>query len=195
MFERDLRHQDPFRFWAIKPDGERALNAYEHIRNYYWGGVIQHNRIYDTWRESSALKGGGDDELEVKKLLMKQVIRDIHFLLVCKQIIWKSLQQMSSPSLFPSFTPAIDPLRQKWGPFFESFKPARNTFEHFEDQIFGPDTRRNSPGYGVTLKADGSFALGTHTPVTIGPQSKAKLAEFLAEFDQAIDSVAGPVGK
>jgi hypothetical protein len=73
----------------------------------------------------------GDDPLvfESKRENMQQVVRDIHFLLISLQVVWKSLQSFSDNSLFPSFATKIAPLKLKWEPFFEQYREPRNSAE------------------------------------------------------------------
>lgn len=185
-------HQcDPFRFWNAQPDGQTAFLAYEHIVGYSDGAVTQFQRIYDLWLASSKL---GDDPgvFEAKRQNMRQVVRDIHFLLISLQVVWKSLKRMSNSQLFPSFAGALAPLKVKWDPFFEQYREPRNTFEHYDDQIFGPDTKNNSPGYGVKLKSDGTFALGSHQSVLVNSQSRQQFFQFTEEFESAIATVVSP---
>jgi hypothetical protein len=189
-----MKQQDPFRFWKIQPDGERAFIAYEHIRGYCQAALVQYQRAYELWRASSDLGSGGDNpELsEEKKQAMRQVVRDIHFLLISLQAVWKSLQRMTNSALFPNFCGPFETLRERWEDYFEQYREPRNTFEHYDDQIFGPDTRKNSPGYGVSLRPDGTFALGFHHRVFVNSESQEKLTEFIREFENAITSVVGP---
>ena len=187
-----MRQRDPFQFWSFQPDGQTAFLAYEHIVGYSDGAVMQYQRIYDLWLSSSKL---GDDPgvFEAKRQNMRQVVRDIHFLLISLQVVWKSLKRMCDGQFFPSFSGALAPLKVKWEPFFEQHREPRNTFEHYDDQIFGPDTRNNSPGYGVKLQSDGAFALGSHQSVLVNAQSRQQFIQFTLEFESAIATVVGPV--
>jgi hypothetical protein len=123
--------------------------------------------------------------MDVKRKMMHQVIRDIHFLLVSKQAIWRSLQTLCLSDIYPSFV-GVDSMRTKWTNYFEQFREPRNSFEHFEDQVLGNDTRKNSPGFGVKLKPDGTFSLGSQTTVAIGAASKDQLENFYSEFEEFI---------
>ena len=186
-----MQQRDPFRFWKVQPDGQSAFVAYEHIVGYGHGVLIQFQRTYDLWQAATKL---GDDPsmFKAKREDMRQVVRDIHFLLVSLQVVWKSLKCMSDPTLFPSFSGALGPLRAKWEVYFEQFRAPRNTFEHYDDQIFGPDKYNNSPGYGVKLQSDGSFALGSHQSVLVNSQCRQQFIEFTEEFENVIATVVGP---
>jgi len=185
---------DEFRFWSILPeatDGDRALKAYQHIGRYYQGCLQQYDRIYDNWRASSAIDPSAENAFEQKSQAMQQVVRDIHFLLVSLQVIWKTINTMcNNQKLYPSFT-GTKCLRKKWKSYFEQYKDPRDTFEHYDDQVLGPDSKNKSPGYGVKLNSDGSFSLGTQGQVLINEDSKTKLVEFKKEFDEYIDSIVG----
>lgn len=187
-----MQQSDPFRFWKIQPDGQNAFVAYEHIVGYGQSVILQYERAYDLWRASSNL---GDDHsaFHLKRDNMRQVVRDIHFLLISLQVVWKSLQRFSDGSHFPSFEASLTPLKQNWKPYFEQYRVPRNTFEHYDDQIFGPDSKNNSPGYGVKLDSSGSFALGSHQPVLLNNDSKKQFAQFMKDFENAITSVVGPL--
>jgi len=152
--------------------------------------LTQFQRIYDLWLASTKL---GDDPsvFEAKRKNMRQVVRDIHFLLISLQVVWKSFQRLSDSSLFPSFAPTLAPLKGKWEFFFERYREPRNTFEHYDDQIFGPDSRNNSPGYGVKLQSDGSFALGSHQSVFVNSESQQQFIQFMEEFENAISAIVG----
>lgn len=185
-----MHQRDPFRFWKVQPDGQNAFVAYEHIVGYSNSVLTQFQRIYDLWLASTKL---GDDPsvFAAKRESMRQVVRDIHFLLISLQVVWKSLQRFRGSNLFPSFAAALAPLELKWKPFFEQYREPRNTFEHYDDQIFGPDSRNNSPGYGVKLQSDGAFALGSHQSALVNSQSRQQFIQFMEEFESAIAAVVG----
>jgi hypothetical protein len=122
---------------------------------------------------------------------MNQVIRDIHYLLVSLQVIWKTVERMCDPDLYPHFATML-PVRDKWQSYFEQYEKPRNTFEHFDDQVIGPDTRKNNPGFGVKLTSDGGFSLGTQKPALINKVAQDQLVEFKMEFGECIDDVVGP---
>ena len=179
-----------FRFSQLQPDGSKALNAYEHINSYYEGCITQYDRIYDLWKTMSQIDDSGDLEqtFKVKHKGMRQVVRDIHFLLISLQVIWKSLQRLCDEDLYPNFIDLVH-LKDEWKEYFEQYREPRNTFEHYDDQIFGPDSRGNSPGYGLKLNSDGGFSLGTHDPVLINQDSKHELEKFKGAFVNAIDKI------
>jgi hypothetical protein len=169
----------------LGPEGERAFWAYEHINSYYEGCLVQYERIYLQWQQSSVIPSECEGSMDAKRKMMHQVIRDIHFLLVSKQAIWRSLQTLCLSHVYPSFV-GVDSTRTKWASYFEQFREPRNSFEHFEDQVLGKDTRKNSPGFGVKLNPDGIFSLGSQTPVAIGAASKEQLENFYSEFEEFI---------
>jgi hypothetical protein len=71
---------------------------------------------------------------------------------------------MSERKLYPNFT-ALVPLQDKWRNYFEQYLAPRNTFEHYEDQVLGNDSRNNSPGWALSLSATEGFGLGTQQKV------------------------------
>jgi hypothetical protein len=187
-----MKQQDPFRFLSLTPDGQRAYQAYDLINSYYQGCLMQYSRIYDIWRASSAIKVSLHDQTAFmeKRRQMQQVIRDIHYLLVSLQVIWKTVQRLCDVKLYPHFTP-MSSLRDQWAPYFKQYREPRNTFEHFDDQVLGPDSRSNSPGYGVHLASDGGFSLGKQQSVFINKQTQDQLVQFKAAFEACIDSIVG----
>jgi hypothetical protein len=185
-FVRPLKmHGNIQRFWALGEEGNRAYLAYEHIDSYVEGSLVQYGRIFDLWKQSSAIPESAAGAFEAKRLAMHQVIRDIHFLLVSKQAIWRAVATLCSVELYPKFQHLV-PLKKSWHPYFEQFREPRNSFEHFEDQILGKDTRKNSPGYGVRLTPEGEFSLGSQQPVVLGAASKRQLEQFQNEFKTLI---------
>jgi hypothetical protein len=186
-------NQAYFRFIALTPDGQRAYQGYEHISSYLDGCVTQYERVYEVWRETSAIQVTIHDQAGFmdKWRRMQQVIRDIHYLLVSLQVVWKTVQRMCDPVLYPHFVP-LSLLRDKWAPYFEQYREPRNTFEHFDDQVLGPDTRGNSPGYGVSLAPDGGFSLGSQQSVYVNTESHEQLLCFKAELNACFESIIGP---
>lgn len=187
-----MKYREPFGFWNLQPDGARAFVAYEHIDAYYEGCRTQYARIYDLWHRSSAIDSSGDakDTFTLKRRNMQQVVRDVHYLLISVQVIWKTLQRMCDASLYPNFTP-LALLRDKWAPYFEQYRDPRNTLEHFDDQIIGPDTRSNSPGCGLHLRPDGGFSLGSQNSVLVNENTFNELESFRADFEACLDSIVG----
>jgi hypothetical protein len=190
-----MKFTEPFGFWAIQPDGERAYQAYEHVHSYCEGASIQFARVYELWQTSSNIKdeGGLAAVARIKRLHMQQVVRDIHCLLVFLQVIWKTLQVMSEPNLYPHFK-AVAQLRDKWRHHFEQYRAARNTFEHYEDQVLGRDSRGNSPGWGLSLSAAGGFSLGTQQKVSIDQVAYDQLRLFIDQFDATMEIIVAPAG-
>jgi hypothetical protein len=179
-----------FRFSQLQPDGSKALRACEHIDSYFEGCLIQYNRIYELWKQVSQV----DDSIDIEQVFkakhtgMKQVVRDIHFLLISLQVVWKSLQQLADKVHYPNFV-ELEYIKNEWSDYFEQYREPRNTFEHYDDQIFGPDSRNNSPGFGLKLTSDGGFSLGTHNPVLINKNSMSQLEKFKDDFDSMIDRI------
>ena len=189
-----MKFTEPFGFWAIKPDGERAYQAYEHVHSYCEGASIQYARVYSLWQQSSNIKDAGDvvAVARAKRAHMQQVVRDIHCLLVFLQVIWKTLQVISDPNLYPNFK-AVALLRDKWQDYFEQYRAARNTLEHYEDQVLGDDSKGNSPGWGLSLSGAGVFSLGTQQAVSINQAAHDQFRLFINEFEQAMAVIVGPV--
>ena len=188
-----MKFTEPFPFWAIQPAGKRAYQAYAHIHSYCEGASLQYERVYGWWQQSSQVETEGDmaATVNVKRAHMQQVVRDIHCLLVFLQVVWKTLKIMSSPGLYPHFT-ALAQLRDKWDPYFDQYRLARNTCEHYEDQVLGSDSRGNSPGWGLSLSASQGFSLGTQQKLSIDQAAYEQLRRFVNEFDDVIASIVVP---
>ncbi len=188
-----MRYSEPFLFWQLKPDGIRAYQAYEHIHSYFEGVTTQYGRIYEIWTASSAIDGTDDLEaaFRQKRRLMKQVVRDIHILLVFLQVISKTIKTFSNKALYPNFS-QLSGLYDKWKLYFEQYHDARNTLEHYDDQVLGLDTRSNNPGWGLSLSMSRGFSLGTQMKVPVDEAAYRQLEQFLTEFEDAIQTIVEP---
>ncbi|MEW5902890.1 MAG: hypothetical protein AB1722_00910 [Pseudomonadota bacterium] len=56
-----MNYTDPFKFWQLNPDGEKAYQAYEQIHSYFDGATMQYSRIYAVWAASSKINGDQAD--------------------------------------------------------------------------------------------------------------------------------------
>jgi hypothetical protein len=188
-----MRYSEPFLFWQLKPDGENAYRAYEHIHSYFEGVTTQYTRIYEIWAASSAIDGKADPDaaFHQKRKLMKQVVRDIHSLLVFLQVISKTLQTLSNKTLYPNFS-QLSALNDSWKPYFYQYRDPRNTLEHYDDQVLGLDTKSNSPGWGLSLSASRGFSLGTQVKVPIDETAYRQLENFMNEFEDTIQKIVEP---
>ena len=188
-----MRYSEPFLFQQLKPDGENAYRAYEHIHSYFEGVATQYARIYEIWTASSAIDGKADPDVAFrqKRRLMKQVVRDIHSLLIFLQVISKTLQTLSNKVLYPNFS-QLSVLHDKWKPYFDQYRDPRNTFEHYDDQVLGLDTKSNSPGWGLSLSAIRGFSLGIQVKVPVDEASYHQLEQFVKEFEDTIQKIVEP---
>lgn len=188
-----MRYSEPFLFCQLKPDGENAYRAYEHIHSYFEGVTTQYERIYDIWTTSSAIDDKADPAVAFrqKRRLMKQVVRDIHSLLIFLQVISKILQTLSNKALYPNFS-QLFVLNDKWKQYFGQYRDPRNTFEHYDDQVLGLDTKSNSPGWGLSLSASRGFSLGTQVKVPVDEVAYRQLEQFVKEFEDTIQKIVEP---
>lgn len=188
-----MRYSEPFLFCQLKPDGENAYRAYEHIHSYFEGVTTQYERIYDIWTTSSAIDDKADPAVAFrqKRRLMKQVVRDIHSLLIFLQVISKILQTLSNKALYPNFS-QLSVLNDKWKQYFGQYRDPRNTFEHYDDQVLGLDTKSNSPGWGLSLSASRGFSLGTQVKVPVDEVAYRQLEQFVKEFEDTIQKIVEP---
>ena len=188
-----MRYSEPFLFWQLKPDGENAYRAYEHIHSYFEGVTTQYERIYNIWTTSSAIDDKADPAVAFRqnRRLMKQVVRDIHSLLIFQQVISKSLQTLSNKALYPNFS-QLSVLNDKWKQYFDQYRDPRNTFEHYDDQVLGLDTKSNSPGWGLSLSASRGFSLGTQVKVPVDEAAYRQLEQFVKEFEDTIQEIVEP---
>ena len=123
--------------------------------------------------------------------MIKQVVRDIHCLLVFLQVISKTLQTLSNKDLYPNFSRLAE-LNDKWKPYFDQYLDARNTLEHYDDQVLGEDTREKGPGLGLSLSASRGFSLGTQNKVPLDETAYRQLKKFLTEFEDVIQGIVEP---
>ena len=188
-----MRYSEPFLFWQLKPDGENAYRAYEHIHSYFEGVTTQYGRIYDIRTTSSAINDKADPTVAFrqKRRLMKQVVRDIHSLLIFLQVISKTLQALSNKALYPNFS-QLSVLNDKWKQYFDQYRDPRNTFEHYDDQVLGLDTKSNTPGWGLSLSASRGFSLGTQVKVPVDEAAYRQLEQFVKEFEDTIQEIVEP---
>ena len=188
-----MRYSEPFLFLQLKPDGENAYRAYEHIHSYFEGVTTQYERIYDIWTTSSAIDDKADPAVAFrqKRRLMKQVVRDIHSLLIFLQVISKTLQTLSNKALYPNFS-QLSVLNDKWKQYFNQYRDPRNTFEHYDDQVLGLDTKSNTPGWGLSLSASRGFSLGTQVKVPVDEAAYRQLEQFVKEFEDTIQEIVEP---
>jgi hypothetical protein len=122
---------------------------------------------------------------------MKEVVRDIHSLLIFLQVISKTLQTLSNKALYPNFS-QLSALNDKWKEYFDQYRDPRNTFEHYDDQVLGLDTKSNSPGWGLSLSASRGFSLGTQVKVPEDEASYRQLEQFVKEFEDTIQKIVEP---
>lgn len=190
-----MRYSEPFLFLQLKPDGGNAYRAYEHIHSYFEGVTTQYERIYDIWTtsSSSAIDDKADPAVAFrqKRRLMKQVVRDIHSLLIFLQVISKTLQTLSNKAFYPNFS-QLSVLNDKWKQYFDQYRDPRNTFEHYDDQVLGLDTKSNSPGWGLSLSASRGFSLGTQVKVPVDEAAYRQLEQFVKEFEDTIQKIVEP---
>lgn len=188
-----MRYSEPFLFCQLKPDVENAYRAYEHIHSYFEGVTTQYERIYDIWTTSSAIddKAHPAVAFRQKRRLMKQVVLDIHSLLIFLQVISKTLQTLSNKALYPNFS-QLSVLNDKWKQYFDQYRDPRNTFEHYDDQVLGLDTKLNSPGWGLSLYASRGFSLGTQVKVPVDEAAYRQLEQFVKEFEDTIQKIVEP---
>ena len=188
-----MRYSEPFLFLQLKPDGENAYRAYEHIHSYFEGVTTQYGRIYDIWTTSSAINDKADPTVAFrqKRRLMKQVVRDIHSLLIFLQVISKTLQTLSNKALYPNFS-QLSVLNDKWKQYFNQYRDPRNTFEHYDDQVLGLDTKSNTPGWGLSLSASRGFSLGTQVKVSVDEAAYRQFEQFVKAFEDTIQKIVEP---
>lgn len=101
------------------------------------------------------------------------------------------MKVLSNRELYPHFEP-LSALREKWAPYFEQYREPRNTLEHYEDQVLGADSKKNGPGWGLSLSAHKGFSLGAQVKVAVDQKSCEKLGEFMTEFETAITKIVEP---
>jgi len=168
-----------------------AWLAYERIWRYVASSQVQLNRIYALWQESSQVKiGEGVSNVEElfhqKKLNMEQVISDIHFLVLCLDKIWKLIDRLTGPSLSPELKNARK-FKKHVRIFLKPYLVARDTFEHYDEQVIGDNPKGKGPGsQKVSLKAGVGFCFGDKPPIKIDVTFNQELLSLLEKFDECI---------
>ena len=114
-----------------------------------------------------------------------------HCLLIFLQVISKTLQTLSNKALYPNFS-QLSVLNDKWKQYFDQYRDPRNTFEHYDDQVLGRDTKLNSPGWGLSLSASRGFSLGTQVKVPVDEAAYRQLEQFVKEFEDTIQKIVEP---
>ena len=83
-------------------------------------------------------------------------------------------------------------LNDKWKQYFNQYRDPRNTFEHYDDQVLGLDTKSNSPGWGLSLSASRGFSLGTQVKVSVDEAAYRQFEQFVKEFEDTIQKIVEP---
>lgn len=192
-----MKIREPQLFWQTLQNGQLAWLAYEKLWRYVASSQVQLNRIYALWQQSSQIKIEGDtpnaDELfQQKRLNMEQVISDIHFLILCLDKIWKLVDRLTGPNLSPELKEARK-FKKRIRSFLKPYLEARDTFEHYDEQVIGGDPRKKGPGsQKVSLKAGVGFSFGDKPPIKIDAAFNQELLSLLQTFDEHIyDDITG----
>jgi hypothetical protein len=187
----------PNLFWQALQNGEMAWLAYERIWRYVASSQLQLERIYAQWQQSSQIKiepGSCKTDLlfQEKQKCMEQVISDIHFLVLCLDKIWKLIDRLTGPSLCPELK-AARRFKKTIQAFLKPYLDVRDTFEHYDEQVIGGDSRKKGPGsQKVSLSAEGGFSFGDKPPIKIDANFAQRLLSLLQTFDQHVyDDIVG----
>lgn len=191
VVRHNMKIRDPRLFWQTLQNGQMAWLAYERIWRYVASSQVQLNRIYRLWQQSSQIKieagtANSDELFQQKRLNMEQVISDIHFLVLCLDKIWKLIDRLTGTSLCPELKTARQ-FKKTIRPFLKPYLEARDTFEHYDEQVIGGDPRKKGPGsQKVLLKAGVGFSFGDKPPIKIDEAFNQELLRLLEMFDWRI---------
>ena len=189
--QKIMKIKEPFLFLESLTNGQMAWFAYEKMWRYFNSTQIQLQRIYELWGESSRIKiEESTPEIEElflkKKKIMEQVISDIHFLTIALDKVWKFIDRLTGPSLCPELVKSRKfkkPIRT----FMKPYLKARDTFEHYDDQVLGGNSKQKGPGsHKISLKANKGFAFGNRKPIKLDETFYKEFCELIVKFDECI---------
>jgi hypothetical protein len=180
-------------FWQTLQNGQMAWLAYEKMWRYVSSSQVQLDRIYSLWKQSSQIKidpGNGNAKAQElfkhKQLNMEQVISDIHFLVLCLDKIWKLIDRLTGNSLCPELQKARK-FKKTVRSFLKPYLDARDTFEHYDEQVIGGDPKKKGPGsQRISLKADVGFSFGDRPPISINQEFNQEFLKLLNALDVCI---------
>lgn len=187
-----MKITEPFLFWKNLKNGEMAWIAYEKMWRYVRSSEIQRNRIFTQWLESSNIKveSNGLNESQifhVKKMKMEQVISDIHFLVICLEKVWKLANRLTGKSFCPELPKSRNFKNSSLKTFLSPYIDARDTFEHYDEQVLGGDPKKTGPGSAkISLIQNIGFTFGERNPINIADEFHAEFLKQLNQFDQLI---------
>jgi len=146
-----------------------TIVALRHLENYVQGAIVQQARIerlhrqlkrrvtrHDHTRPSAASlrRGGGD---------ISAMAREIHFYLICWNVVGRNLRLIQELTKSPAVGRAIRPHRM----LFEKYKDMRDHLEHFDDRLRsrqGTLSHRRGPGRQMKQPSDmGNFSRDKYT--------------------------------
>lgn len=186
-----MRIKEPFLFWESLENGQMAWLSYEKMWKYFNSTQIQLHRIYDLWRDSSGIKieenTPNREELFLKKKnIMEQVISDIHFFTIALDKVWKFIDRLTGPSLCPELAES-QKFKKSIRTFMEPYLKARDTFEHYDEQVLGGDPKQKGPGSPkISLKANKGFSFGDRTPIKLNEEFNREFCDLIDNFDECI---------
>ena len=188
---RIMKIEEPFIFWESLANGKVAWLAYEKMWRYFNSSQIQLQRIYELWKESSKIiiEEGSLNQEELfrkKQKNMEQVISDIHFLMLSLDKVWKLIDRLTGPSLCPELVKSRK-FKKTIRKFLAPYREARDTFEHYDEQVLGGDPKNKGPGSPkISLKANEGFSFGNRIPIKLNEEFNKEFSELIEEFDKCI---------
>jgi hypothetical protein len=186
-----MKIAEPHLFWQTLNNGQMAWLAYERMWRYVSSSQVQLNRIYSLWQQSSQIEidHGSSNAKELfrqKKLHMEQVISDIHFLVLCLDKVWKFIDRLTGPSLCPELQKARK-FKKTVRSFLKPYLEARDTFEHYDEQVIGGDPKKKGPGsQNISLKAEVGFSFGNRPPILINKDFNQEFLKLIIALDVCI---------
>ena len=69
----------------------------------------------------------------------------------------------------------------------EPYLKARDTFEHYDEQVLGGDPKQKGPGScKISIKANEGFTFGNRKPIKLDETFNKEFCELIAKFDECI---------
>lgn len=188
-----MKIMQSFLFHKSLANGMIAWLAYEKMWRYFNSTQTQLHRIYGLWKESSEINIDKDtpnkEELFLQKQrIMEQVISDIHFIILALDKVWKFIDRLTGPSLCPELVKSRK-FKKAIRAFIKPYLEARDTFEHYDEQVLGGDPKQKGPGSPkISLKANEGFSFGDRKPIKLNDEFNEEFCGLIEKFDECVYS-------
>ena len=188
-----MKIKQSFLFQESLTNGMIVWLAYEKMWRYFNSTQIQLHRIYELWKECSRIKideytPNKEALFLQKQKIMQQVISDIHFFVLALDKVWKFIDRLTGQKLCPKLKKSRK-FKKAIKTFLEPYLEARDTFEHYDEQVLGSDPKQKGPGsFKISLKANKGFSFGNRKPIKLDEEFNKEFCCLIERFDELIYS-------